>query len=262
VCGRSPRDNADDTSSQSSNDNDDNNDDANVADSAAAVAQTSTLSWRDQRRAKNKEAARNSRQKKKEYMDTLKKQIADLAREADAERTLMRRMIVQNTRTARSHIQGNVEALFAYDAASTPRVRLAQYAFENLRANVAPPYMRLVAHSTNAIVREDAQWADALVAKLDLSIDQQQRVHAVLSSRLAQGDGCAKERLRLEQVGRKIDEFQARHADLALRLRGHIARVREICGERDAAALLFSSAAAPAANSAAPNMAMLWYNVA
>ena len=64
------------------------------------------------------------------------------------------------------------------------------------------------------------------------------------------------------KVGRKIDEFQARHADLALRLRGHIARVREICGERDAAALLFSSAAAPAANSAAPNMAMLWYNVA
>jgi len=228
--------------------------------------QSSTLSWRDQRRAKNKEAARNSRQKKKEYMDTLKKQIADLAREADAERDLMRRMIVQNTRTARSHLQGNIEALYAYDAASAPRVRLAQYAFENLRANVAPPSLRLVAHSVNAIVREDAQWADALVAKLDLSADQQQRVHAVLSSRLAQGDGCAKERLRIEQVARKIDELQARHADLAVRLRGHVARVREICGDRDAPALLFgavpAAAAAAAATAAAPNMAMMWYNVA
>jgi hypothetical protein len=133
------------------------------ADGTARKMPESKQTRRADRREKNREAARSSRQKKKEYMGILEDQVRDLSAHVSGlrlDREIESRAQSRNAVMAMIGRGAFREALEQFGPGAASRRRLADYRFECLIRNTVPAHLRVLAWSVTQRAENNPNWGE------------------------------------------------------------------------------------------------------
>jgi len=168
------------------------------------------------RRESNKQSARNSRKKKKEYVIVLSESISSLTKEVQQLRVQLSQKRLQEEISEKLSLYSRnafSEALRAYGPTSDRRRISACYQFENLTRNVAPPHTRFLLWT----VSRKATETDSVASKtwqevagvMGLLPEQQVRLSMLLKSKKATDNAAAEERDKLQFVFGSIQKLRS-----------------------------------------------------
>jgi len=185
---------------------------------------------KEDRREKNREAARNSRLKKKLYISVLEDQVKHAFREAVDLRAQHQRTSDASNRTQMLAMIGSGAfrtALDYFGPGAPGKLRLADYRFENLSRNAAPAHLRILAWTINERNLDHEQW-DRYVSKLKLSDEHRQRFEQMIQTKAAVADEVASERVRIERVASALALARQKYVDCATALQKRQVRAMQI----------------------------------
>lgn len=197
------------------------------------------------RRESNRQAARNSRKKKKEYVSTLSESISKLTRDMSAERSEFRKRAREDEHRHKLACIGRdafQEALEMYGPMSQARSVSNMYKVENLMRNVAPPHSLFLWQA----VDEKARGADScasetwntLTSAMGLQPEQIDRLNMLLKSKKLTDSQAMTERSKLQFVFSTITRAQASLGTLSMRVANRHSRILEILSPEQASLLL------------------------